>query len=204
MTSPSRITTIQARYQAATPGKWTAGYVFRCRAVPKSSCAGDCGATQDAIGVATHPSLHEHHAVIVCETGPIGDEHETASRADAEFIANAPADIAYLLGEVERLQKDVDRLTAAASRVMLRVPELRAGLDRQAFGWEPPTTDAGEALNALREAAGISVFQSDLSPYGITILPLARAVEAVAPKPLNTADYFVGCAAPLQEREETP
>jgi hypothetical protein len=84
---PDRLAEIRARLDAATPGPWT---------TDRSPLADDgnsawfpeCGYFYEV----TAPRLQKYVAEAY--------GHEPA---DAELIAHAPADIAWLLGEVERL-----------------------------------------------------------------------------------------------------
>lgn len=86
---PDRLAEIRARLDAATPGPWnvrTNGSWLRPRAV-----------------VYRDSNQHANN-VDVCQL--IGERREWA---DADLIAHAPADIAWLLDEVERLRgEDAD------------------------------------------------------------------------------------------------
>jgi hypothetical protein len=81
---------IEARLKAATPGPWgyKAGflkhYVFSLDA-------------QEDFGI----SLQELHW---------NDGHEVPAAANAQFIANAPTDIAALIAEVRRLRREVNKM----------------------------------------------------------------------------------------------
>ena len=72
-----RLQEIRARLDAATPGPWNFGRI-----------AGDWG------------SVHTHGRTNVV----INSEDDGGYAADQDLIAHAPADIAWLLDEVERLR----------------------------------------------------------------------------------------------------
>jgi hypothetical protein len=87
---PLDLAAIEARLKAATPGPWgyKAGflkhYVFSLDA-------------QEDFGI----SLQELHW---------NDGHEVPAAANAQFIANAPTDIAALIAEVRRLRREVNKM----------------------------------------------------------------------------------------------
>lgn len=99
-----RLDEIRARLQAATPGPW---------------CAENCGekSNEYVVGVAFAaddencerplsgwPKFYDGDGnEIAARTDMVAAE--MATRADADFIAHAPEDIAYLLGEVARLSQ---------------------------------------------------------------------------------------------------
>jgi hypothetical protein len=85
------IAAIRARLHAATPGPWEIR---------------DIGESE--------PYIYAGHAV-VASTSFMDDGTYSQGYKDAQFIAHAPADIAYLLDEVAHLQTDVHDLAFIAS-----------------------------------------------------------------------------------------
>jgi hypothetical protein len=103
---PLDLAAIEARLKAATPGPWgyKAGflkhYVFSLDA-------------QEDFGI----SLQELHW---------NDGHEVPAAANAQFIANAPTDIAALISEMKRLrevEKVSDRIYDMYKQVMAAFPQ---------------------------------------------------------------------------------
>lgn len=109
MTAPDpRVDEIQARLEAATPGPWEARQDFIDGGVPDNSMTLNGGGRGDYIGtIALHYDVRA---------------------ANAEFIAAAPADIAYLLAELrdrdEKLAKVEALCDAAAKRGIESGPPL--------------------------------------------------------------------------------
>ena len=90
---PDRLQEIRARLDAATPGPW----VVKPPGEGKSSS----GIRRGALDIAW----------------------SVTAREDADLIANAPADIAWLLAEVERLQRANDEPSLASNDHLCDVDE---------------------------------------------------------------------------------
>jgi hypothetical protein len=87
-----RLEEIRARLAAATPGPWTA--------IQKTWRSRTSGHTWSAYGIEQSQEVYGDDAWAISyatDTGQIAQK-------DADLIAHAPADLAYLLAEVERLQ----------------------------------------------------------------------------------------------------
>lgn len=96
-TPHGNISEIKARLAAATPGPWK---VFE---------------HQDHSGLEAGPPYTQGYVKgcvnDVCRISALGRSGVTdKQRRDIEFIANAPADIAYLLAEVKRLKAKIKSL----------------------------------------------------------------------------------------------
>jgi hypothetical protein len=116
----SRLDEIRARLEAATPGPWVVTKDMDCGAPWLAVVAGDPDEFQK-------PRDYDRAMVA------------SALREDghnAALVSNAPADLAYLLGEVERLSEKIER----ADRGELTGDEFRAFL-------------AGEMEMALKSAS---------------------------------------------------
>jgi hypothetical protein len=91
----NRIAEIKARLAAATPGPWTAnlqGNYVDVQTERDKRLEQRRGWRHYLLEINLHFDFREK-------------EYSQAS-ANAEFVANAPADIAYLLAEVKRLKKE--------------------------------------------------------------------------------------------------
>ena len=78
---------------------------------------------------------------------------------DSDLIASAPADIAFLLAEVERLTAANDRLARIASQVAVTLEEGKR--DLMAHAWDRGAGDMAEWINCGADAAPIN-------PYKVT------------------------------------
>lgn len=92
----SRLDEIEARWQEATPGPWVTG--------------GNRGELRGGTAVfTTHPhesSRYRSHVQCIAEVADgWGDER---GRTNAQAIAAAPEDIAWLVAEVRRLQRELE------------------------------------------------------------------------------------------------
>lgn len=86
--------------------------------------------------------------------------------------------------EIVRLRAENERMRTAAATVLGRVQEFgRPEIVHEAFGWRGThmCTDAGEALNSLRVAAGLVVEKTTRSPYGIIV----RRADPTSPAPVS-------------------
>lgn len=111
---------IRERLEAATPGPWTTGGIFDPRGPnPKQSVWGP-----------TAPGMQS--GVLVVDRAP---------KADATLIAHAPADIAALLAEVERLR-------ALAGRLLVEFT------GDTAAGWAKEGADHAAFLRAENRSGG--------------------------------------------------
>lgn len=90
--TPEQLSEIEARLRAATPGPWTKDP--RGGGVVRGSTLIEFVRGSSYTQVALAVGLHEKEA---------GGQEENAT-----FIANAPADIAALIAEVERLRRHLD------------------------------------------------------------------------------------------------
>lgn len=110
MTNEETLALIQARRRAITPGPWQwNSYSMIFADVPKEHAL-DISDDDDALGFA---------GIATVSGGPKqrGDElHLEEARANAEFIANAPEDVAWLLGEQKRWQRLALRYYAEVQR----------------------------------------------------------------------------------------
>ena len=123
----TRIDEIKERLESATPGPWRPG------SLTNQSYHGDTGQpftniyTDDDRG-GKHPTFGTPLPLVVAEAHGEGLPFEE-EKANAELIAHAPADIAYLLGIVERLQDELDEWQQAAMMVVLNVDALGPSKD---------------------------------------------------------------------------
>ena len=123
---------IRERVEAATPGPWVA-YANApheaAEARPPSGCSVDSRAVENALlGAGRHRDRN----------GGFYDDSiadDVVMRADADFIAHAPTDLAALLAEVARLAAEVERLGAMVPRW---VGNERMGLWNLTVGTGPP------------------------------------------------------------------
>lgn len=104
--SDPRVGEVQARHSKITPGPWTARQDFIDGGVPDNSVTLNGGERGDYIGtIALHYDVRA---------------------ANAEFIASAPADIAYLLAQLRARDEALWRVERLAAR-WATTPALRKG-----------------------------------------------------------------------------
>jgi hypothetical protein len=94
-----RLTEIEARLKAATPGPWVAGRP-------------DMGTLVD--GVESKWIYDQREQYVAVASGRIDGEWEEVM-ANAHLIANAPSDIAWLIEQVRRLEQELVELSAGES-----------------------------------------------------------------------------------------
>lgn len=101
-----RLKSIRERLSAATPGPWRMGSL--------SSYNAATGEPEAFVYRLDSKDERETYHNRICVRG-----HEDAMDcdADAEFIANAPSDIGYLLALVERYEKALETAIGALKRV---------------------------------------------------------------------------------------
>lgn len=102
--TPSELSAIRARLDAATPGPWEAG---------TADCCPDMGWVDGPKGA-------------VCPQFTATKVTHSLDANDAELIANAPTDLRALLDEVERLTKREDDLVKAGLDLMVANKDLTA------------------------------------------------------------------------------
>jgi ubiquinone biosynthesis protein UbiJ len=100
---PDRIAEIRARLDAATPGPWTMGVDSDAEAWLWDAMTDPYRGGVHAIGIGAPPRGNRRAQYIA-------DVHE--DEASADLIAHAPADIAWLLDEVDALRERVAILRA--------------------------------------------------------------------------------------------
>jgi len=88
---------IRARLAKATPGPWRV----------ESRHLGDSSAACISAGINSYGDGPESYPIGILSKGTVSD-------ANADFIANAPTDIAFLLSEIDRLTADVENLLRGA------------------------------------------------------------------------------------------
>ena len=92
----ARIEQIKARLEKATPGKWT-------------------GKENDWNEVHIRAPSRKHKTEIAAVSVGYNEPMEGEQRANINLICNAPADIAALLADIERLRDRIDNANQAAS-----------------------------------------------------------------------------------------
>lgn len=146
----SRIEEIRARRAAATPGEWELGDGWVYTSPPNP----------------TDPLVGISRALPFRDTEKRAAERERVQR-DCEFIANAPADIDWLLAEVEGLRGDLtDALTRERDGTLLgyairddlaaRLAAVEALCETALREATPPPLHRNLATAALRAARGES------------------------------------------------
>lgn len=149
MLTEQRLSEIRARLKAATPGPWqvwdgpeyVGGGADLCIGAGESWLVNmdhrSCLTLQQLVDEG--PS---HAPVGNCPICSLGEADITGEqRANAEFIANARADIEALVAEVERLHAEVDEWKGLGMTTLLR----RRGVGPSA---EPPTTTIASTSRA--------------------------------------------------------
>jgi hypothetical protein len=134
--TPHQLAEIEARLKAATPGKWYEGYRDGSGKYKPCTCEKDsfCIVAQDAKPVS--------QAIIHADLF-------SKNYADVQLIANAPQDLALLIGEVRRLQGEIGKCNEAHTERLIRIEELREGLQRV----NKRSQRAKEALESLKHHA---------------------------------------------------
>lgn len=148
----SRLDEIRARLAAATPGPWT---LFAAAAESEVMAVLKPGEPRERI-----VTMDADHYVVTLGVDECGDgDGPDRAVADATLIANAPADLAYLLGEVERLRAV---LSSKAVYESLRREYHNPTLDIYTDDWQRFLA-AFEECKDLQLAASIS---SSTTPIG--------------------------------------
>jgi len=154
MTTPDRrIEAIAERLAKATPGEWE-------RQATHIYAPGPTGANVCSIG---EPRASKYVGYTPLE---LGSEDGEEAWANADFIAHAPADIAWLLSEVTRLESSLTQarelMEEAADAVHDGALEPRSngwvcsdcGASSSASAWDPVVQHTPDCLvTKLREAA---------------------------------------------------
>lgn len=113
MTPPNRLQEIKDRLAKASPGPW--------EVVQSRSALGKVVREQAGGNIGSNiAEIDPHNGVWDCEDNEDGCEEVRARwECDLEFIAAAPADIAWLIGEVQRLGEDNQALDAEIKRAVV-------------------------------------------------------------------------------------
>jgi ribonuclease HI len=118
-TDIERLAEIRRRAEKATPGPWRRGYYDGSSAEPDD---------REGVTITSDPkSATDGYGVVVRAGHDWGVEYGVLTLADADFIANAPADIAYLLSALEQaeernatMQKLLTDITWSSAQVAVR------------------------------------------------------------------------------------
>lgn len=134
MTQEQRVAAIQERLKAATPGPWNVtdgitddegddhGRPFTIRAASKAAFA-QWGLMGDYRGC--------HVADVTCNPSVTGHRDSARIEANAEFIANAPSDLAWLLAERDALSASREEVRARPTQAEVwRIPNLARDVAR--------------------------------------------------------------------------
>ncbi len=127
--SDERLAEIRARLEAATPGPWVAS-------------EGDGATWVDSVG---------RNGLLVCNTGVISNRYSTAN---TRLIANAPADLAYLLAELAAAQAREQACTERIKDALDCLPRALDGSRPFSLDQRAEVMLAIEALRAALAAAG--------------------------------------------------
>ena len=147
----SRIDEIKARLEAATPGPW-----YTCeRAVE---------------------ALPGFYPILIAETA-----RGLRGLPDAQLIAHAPDDIAYLLGEIDRLTADRDAwqkdFNALNEGGLKRIAELTADRDRGKRRAEAAIGDLHELSSAIGVECEYCKHQKDDGPSDSAVCRACRNTD---------------------------